>query len=84
MDNGDPTLADGAVNDGLKERAVYTNQSALAIARGKLHLDMFHQGKPLINNLEMKLRFFKNNDKFCVMAPDNTTEDFTRGHKMRF
>lgn len=71
MDNGDPTLGDGAVNDGLKERAAYTNQSALAIARGKLHLDMFHQGKPLINNLEMKLRFFKNNDKFCVMATDN-------------
>ena len=74
MDNGDPTLAAGAV-DGLKERAVYTNQSALAIARGKLHLDMFHQGKALINNLELKLKFFRNNDRFCIMAPDDT-EDY--------
>lgn len=75
MDNPDPAPADVAgsaapVNAGLKERASYTNESALTVARGKLHLDMFNQGKPLSNNLEMKIKLFRNNDAFCLMSSD--------------
>lgn len=33
---------------------------------GRLHLDMFHQGKYLLNNVNLKLRLIRAKDEFCL------------------
>lgn len=68
MDNADPSVVDAAANQGLKKRAEFTNQSKLVTVRGKLHVDIFNQGKPLINNCRMRLKFTQNRDAYCLMS----------------
>ena len=59
MDSGDPTQENG--NLGLKQRAEFTSKSKLATVRGKLHLDIFNQPKPLINNSRLHVKLTQNN-----------------------
>lgn len=68
MDNADPTAADAVANTGLKKRAEFTNLSKLVTTRSKLHLDIFNQPKPLVNNCRMYLKFTKNKDAYCLMS----------------
>ena len=68
MDVADPTLADDAVNDGLKTRAEFTALSKLVTVRGKLHEDIFNQPRPLPNNCNLYIRFTRNKDAYCLMS----------------
>ena len=69
MDNLDPNpAADAAVNKGLKKRAALIAESKLVTVRGRLHLDIFNQPKPLVKNSRMVLRFQKNSDDYLIMA----------------
>ena len=66
MDNADPSAADG--NEGLKERAVYSNGSKLITVRGKLHEDIFNQSTPLPNKTKLDIKFTRHDDAYCLMS----------------
>ena len=66
MDSGDPTQENG--NLGLKQRAEFTSKSKLATVRGKLHLDIFNQPKPLINNSRLHVKLTQNKDAYVLMS----------------
>ena len=68
MDSGDPTLDNG--NLGLKQRAEFTKESMLTTVRGRLHLDIFNQPKPLINNCRLYLKFTQNKDAYVLMSSE--------------
>ena len=71
MDTAEPNPADGATtNDGLKKRAEFTANSKLVHTKAKLHLDIFNQPKPLINNVRMVLKLSRNPDKYVLMSPE--------------
>ena len=75
MDNLDPNPAAGvAVNEGLKARAALIAESKLVTVRGRLHLDIFNQPKPLVKNSRMVLRFQKNDDNYLIMADTDTAD----------
>ena len=64
----DITDAKDGANDGLKKRAAFIAGSKIVEIRSKLHLDLFQQPKPLVNNMRMTLKFEKNNHKFLFMS----------------
>ena len=75
MDTADPAPADvnnvaQPFNKGLKDRVELTSESKLAVLRGKLHLDLFHQPKSLKNNVEMTLRLHRNKDAYVLMSSE--------------
>ena len=69
LDNLDPNPGAGAaVNEGLQERAELIAESKLVTVRGRLHLDIFNQPKPLVKNSRMVLRFQKNSDDYLIIS----------------
>ena len=66
MDTSDPSQEKG--NDGLKQRAEFTRKSQLTTVRGKLHLDIFNQPKPLINNSRLVIKLTQNKDAYVLMS----------------
>ena len=75
MNMADPNPADAATaNIGLKERAEYTNLSQPLVMRGKFHSDIFNQSKPLIDKVNMTIKFHRNDDKFVLMSSMNPAE----------
>ena len=75
MDNLDPNPAAGAaVNEGLKARAALIAESKLVTVRGRLHLDIFNQPKPLVKNSRMVLRFQKNDNDYLIIADTDTAD----------
>ena len=40
------------------------------VTRSKLHLDIFNQSKPLINNVRMVLKFTRNKDAYVLMSSE--------------
>ena len=75
MNMADPSPADAATaNIGLKERAEYTNLSQPLVMRGKFHSDIFNQSKPLIDKVNMTIKFHRNDDKFVLMSSMNPAE----------
>ena len=68
MDAADPSAGDDVVNHGLKKRSEHTKLSRLLTLRGKLHEDIFHQGRFLPPGVKMELRFSRNSDAYCLMS----------------
>ena len=57
-------------NKGLKERAKFIGESRVVQTRTKLHLDLFQQSKPLINNVDMQIEFLRNTNEYLLMTGD--------------
>ena len=77
MNMADPNPVDASTaNLGLKERAEYTNLSQPLVMRGKFHSDIFNQSKPLIDKVDMTIKFHRNNDKFVLMSSMNPVEEY--------
>ena len=75
MDNANHTPDDvNAVaqpyNSGLRNRSKWTNESKLVTVIGKLHFDYFHQPKPLVSNVDMKVKLHRNEAKYVLMSSD--------------
>ena len=75
MDNANHTPDDvNAVaqpyNNGLRNRSKWTNESKLVTVIGKLHFDYFHQPKPLVSNVDMKVKLHRNEAKYVLMSSD--------------
>jgi hypothetical protein len=64
MDEADPTKG----NEGLAERFTYCEKSKQFELSGKIHADIFNQGRLLINGLPLKLVMHRNKDAFVLMA----------------
>ena len=67
MDETDP---DGD-NSGFSRRASYTAESKVVELTAPIHSDMFFQEKLLINGVDIKLKFIRAKDEFCLMADDS-------------
>ena len=75
MNMADPNPADASTaNLGLKERAEYTNLSQPLVMRGKFHSDIFNQSKPLIDKVNMTIKFHRNPDEFVLMSSMDPAE----------
>ena len=61
-------------NVGLKNRSEWTNESKLVTVIGKLHFDFFHQPKPLVNNVSMKVKLHRNDAKYVLISSDANVE----------
>ena len=57
-----------AENTGLKSRNEYTKASKTVDMMGRLHVDLFHQDRYLLNNVDMKLRLIRSRDVFSLMT----------------
>ena len=68
MDAADPEAVDG--NAGLKSRAEHSKLSKAVTVRAKLHGDMFNQPRPLPSGNELKIKFSRQKDSFCLMTTE--------------
>ena len=68
-------IADEAVmNAGLISRRKYTTQSRVVEMMGRLHVDLFLQGRFLLNGVDVKIRLMRSKDAFALTAEgDNPT-----------
>ena len=58
----------GTENKGLQKRRNLTKRSKTVDMIGKLHSDLFQQGKFLLNNVDMRVRLIRSRDAFSLMA----------------
>ena len=71
MDTAEPSPADATTaNEGLKKRAEFTANGQLVHTKAKLHLDIFNQPKPLINNVRMVLKLSRNTNNYVLMSSE--------------
>ena len=73
MDAADPEAVDG--NVGLKSRAEHSKLSKAVTVRAKLHGDMFNQPRPLPSGNELKIKFSRQKDSFCLMTTEADKKD---------
>ena len=55
-------------NAGLTKRALYTAESRQVDIIAPIHADMFFQEKLLIHGVDIKIKFIRAKDEFCLMA----------------
>ncbi|XP_057299246.1 uncharacterized protein F54H12.2-like [Hydractinia symbiolongicarpus] len=65
MDASDAAAGDNA---GLVKRQGYTARSRIVELSGRLHCDIFNQGRLLLNGLSLKITLHRNKDAFCLMT----------------
>ncbi|XP_077065900.1 uncharacterized protein F54H12.2-like [Siphateles boraxobius] len=58
-------------NAGLTKRATYTSRSREVELFTPIHADIFFQEKLLLNGVDVKLRFIRAKDEFCLMRGDD-------------
>ncbi|XP_077093892.1 uncharacterized protein F54H12.2-like [Siphateles boraxobius] len=67
MDVNDPA----GRNAGLTKRSGYTAESNEVELLAPIHSDIFFQGKLMINGIDIKIRFIRAKDEFCLMRSDD-------------
>lgn len=65
------SAADNCRNAGLVKRREYFRTSRLVDMVGRLHCDLFFQEKYLPSGMDIKMRFVRSKDAFCLMAADD-------------
>ncbi|XP_035204927.1 uncharacterized protein F54H12.2-like [Stegodyphus dumicola] len=55
-------------NEGFNKRAEFFKLSAALDMIGRLHLDLFHQERLLLNLVDVKLKLIRSKPEFCLMA----------------
>ena len=69
MDETDPTKAAAAGgNLGLITRYKHSNKSASIELAGPIHADLFFQGRYILDYVDMKLKFSRSKNEFCLMS----------------
>ena len=61
------TALDGP-NEGFKKRAGFVAGSRQFDLLGRIHSDLFFQDKLLVNGIDLKIKFNRNRDSFCIIA----------------
>ncbi|XP_072152548.1 uncharacterized protein F54H12.2-like [Bemisia tabaci] len=57
-------------NSGLTKRRGFCQRSKTVEMMGRIHCDIFSQDKMLLNNVDLKLRFVRSRDDFCLLGQD--------------
>ncbi|XP_071950809.1 uncharacterized protein F54H12.2-like [Antedon mediterranea] len=70
MDVADPTLAENAVNKGLKKRAQYIGGSRFVDLIGPIHCDIFFQDRMMLNGVDVKIKLHRSKNAFSLMSSD--------------
>ena len=70
FDLKDPTAA--SPNQGLKARAAFFKGSAEVELLGRLHCDIFHTNRHLMNGVNVRIKFIPSNDAFALMGTAST------------
>ena len=65
-------------NEGYTERVSYTEESKIVDIIAPIHADMFFQEKMLINGVDIKMKFIRAKDEFCLMSANAAD-----GHKVK-
>ncbi|GFO17928.1 hypothetical protein PoB_004443300 [Plakobranchus ocellatus] len=65
---------DGEKNEGFVERVKWIKGSKECDMLCRVHADIFHQEKFLINGVGMKLRFVRSKDSFVLLTSDDQAE----------
>jgi hypothetical protein len=68
LGDNNPTRPD--CNSGLKKHYNYFTNSNTVELLGRIHADAFTMNKLLLNHSEVKVKFTRQNNDFCLMAPD--------------
>jgi hypothetical protein len=58
----------GGLNLGLTTRSEYTGRSRIAELISPIHVDMFFQEKLMINGVDLRMRFIRAKNDFCLMS----------------
>lgn len=70
----DDLLETNPGNPALARRARYISGGKALDLVGHLHCDVFNQDKFLINGVEVRLRFVRSKDSFCLMESSGTSK----------
>jgi hypothetical protein len=70
IDQNDPTHATEG-NSGLFARFGWGDASAVFDLITRPHADLFHQDRPIIPNVDVRLKFTRSQPQFCLMAATN-------------
>ncbi|XP_076847125.1 uncharacterized protein F54H12.2-like [Brachyhypopomus gauderio] len=68
MDATDPA----GRNMGLRSRAAFSGESSPFDLIGYIHSDIFFQDKFLLNGVDLKIKFVRSKDEFCLMKEGQT------------
>ena len=69
MDRPNPDHANAEeTNYGLQKRAAFTDRGANVDMIGRIHSDIFFQDRYMLNEVNVKVRFVRNKDSFCLMS----------------
>lgn len=71
LDVEDPTLAVNG-NHGLQARAAFFKESADVELMGRLHSDIFHTNRQLMNGVNVRIKFIPSSDAFVLMGTART------------
>ena len=63
------TTGNNATNNGLLKRARYFAGGAEVEMMGRPHCDIFHQGRAILSNVPLRLKFIPSKDKFVIVTP---------------
>ncbi|XP_075707212.1 uncharacterized protein F54H12.2-like [Rhinoderma darwinii] len=60
----------GGSNTGFTKRALMTDRSKVVEVLGHLHSDLFFQEKLILNGVDLKIKFTRCKDEFCLMSAE--------------
>ena len=58
-------------NSGLTSRHTLTKKSAVVEVIGRIHADIFNQGRLILNSLPLRILFHRQKDAFCLMSDED-------------
>ena len=67
LDSRDETL-----NAGFKKRHDHAHQGRVVDMEGRLHCDIFHQNRLIMNGVDVKIRLIPSKSSFNLIGPDDT------------
>lgn len=63
--------ADANPNEGFNKRAEMFKLSASVDMIGRIHVDLFHQDRLLLNMVDMKIKLIRSKPEFCLLGDGN-------------
>ena len=68
LDGHTKEVARVTTNKGLKKRFELTDKSEIVHVLGRLHSDLFHQGRLILNGLPLRIKLHRSKDSFCLLS----------------
>ena len=62
--------ADPVLNTGLGTRSEWTKTSKTVELQGRIHSDLFNQGKLILNGVDLTVKLHRHKPEFCLLSAD--------------